>query len=87
MSKKNQDTWEYAHKFYGKLWLKWGSVMIPITIIAMLPIIGMNDNTIGIIGGIISFIQIGAMFITIYITEKELKRVFDKDGNRRDCSD
>ena len=87
MSKKNQDTWEYAHKFSGGLWVKWGSVMIPITVVSMLPIIGMNDNTVGIVGAIISFIQIGALFITIYITEKELKRVFDKDGNRRDCSD
>ena len=83
MSKKNQDTWEYAHKYFGKIWLKWGIIMVPITVIAMLPIIGMNDNTVGIVGGIISFIQIGVIFVTVAITEKELKRIFDEDGNRR----
>ena len=83
MSRKNNDTWEFAHKYFGKIWLKWGIIMAPITVAAMLPTIGMNDDTIGIIGGIISVIQMVAIFITIAITERALKKTFDEDGNRR----
>ena len=34
MSMKNKDTWEFAHKYCGKVWYVCGMVMLPITVIS-----------------------------------------------------
>ena len=40
MSMKNQDTWEFAHEYCGKLWFKWGKITLILTVIAMLFLLG-----------------------------------------------
>lgn len=40
MSLKNKDTWEFAHKYCGKIWYIFGLVMLPITVIFMSFLIG-----------------------------------------------
>ena len=32
MSMKNKDTWEFAHKYCGKLWLKIGWIMFVVSL-------------------------------------------------------
>ena len=44
MSMKNKDTWEFAHKYCGKVWYVCGMVMLPITVIFMLLVIGKNEE-------------------------------------------
>ena len=39
MSMKNKDTWEFAHKYCGKVWYVCGMVMLPITVILILSIL------------------------------------------------
>ena len=50
MSMKNKDTWEFAHKYCGKVWYVCGMVMLPITVIFMLLVIGKNEDCVGSIG-------------------------------------
>ena len=57
MSMKNKDTWEFAHKYCGKVWYVCGMVMLPITVIFMLLVIGKNEDCVGSIGGIICGVQ------------------------------
>lgn len=83
MSMKNKDTWEFAHKYYGRLSFLCGIVEIPLSIIPMLFLIGKNDNTIGAIGVIIVFIQLIPVIGIIIPTEIALRRNFDKNGKRR----
>lgn len=40
MSMKNQETWEFAHKYFGKLWYICRLVLVPISIVVMLFLIG-----------------------------------------------
>lgn len=35
-SMKNQDTWQFAHHYFGKLWFKMGLWMLVLTVAAML---------------------------------------------------
>ena len=28
MSMKNRDTWEFAHRYCGKLWYMWGGILL-----------------------------------------------------------
>ena len=78
----SQDTWDFAHKYCGKLWYKCGMVMLPVSAAAMLFIMGKDENIVGIAGGIVCAVQTIILIGSIYPTEKALKNNFDKEGNR-----
>ena len=83
MSMKNRDTWEFAHKYIGRLWFRLGFLLIPITVIPLLFVIGNSENVVGTVGLIVSFINTVVLIVPIFFTEKALNRAFDKDGNRK----
>ena len=74
MSMKNKDTWEFAHKYCGKVWYVCGMVMLPITVIFMLLVIGKNEDCVGSIGGIICGVQLIPLIGSILPTEIALKK-------------
>jgi uncharacterized membrane protein len=82
MSMKNSDTWEYAHHYIGKLWLKIGFISLIPTIIAMVYVYLKDLSIIESWVGTIVWILVIVMLITIFLTEIELKKTFDKEGNR-----
>ena len=83
MSMKNRDTWEFAHKHIGKLWFRFGLLLIPITVIPMLFVIGKTENIVATVGLIVSFVNTVTLIVPIFFTEKALNKTFDKDGNRK----
>lgn len=83
MSMKNNDTWEFAHHYCGSLWLVIGMIMLPLSVIPMLFFINQDIDVVGIAGGIIEGIQVVVLLISIFPTEKALKKTFDENGNRR----
>ncbi len=82
MSRKNQDTWDFAQIYCGKLWWKIGWIIMPFGIIIMIPVIGKNIDIIGMLGTIVAIVQGTIMLLTIFIVERALKKNFDKEGNR-----
>jgi len=83
MSMKNRDTWEFAHKYIGRLWLRLGGLLIPITVIPLLFVIGKFESVVGTVGLIVSFINTVILIVPIFFTEKALNRAFNKNGNRK----
>ena len=83
LSMKNRDTWEFAHKYFGKLWFRLGLLLIPITVIPMLFVNGNSENVVATVGLIVSFVNTVTLIIPIFFTEKALNKAFDKDGNRK----
>lgn len=83
MSMKNRDTWEFSHKYFGKLWFRLGLLLIPITVIPMLFVISKTENIVGTVGLIVGFINTIVLIVPIFFTEKALNRTFDKDGKRK----
>ena len=83
MSMKNRDTWEFAHKYFGKLWFRLGLLLIPITVIPMLFVMGNSENVVAAVGLIVSFVNTVTLIVPIFFTENVLNRTFDKDGNRK----
>lgn len=83
MSRKNKDTWEFAHNYCGKLWVIIGWIMIALSVIVMLFVIGKDKNVVGTFGGILCGIQVILLVGSIFPTEKALKINFDKSGNRK----
>lgn len=83
MSMKNRDTWAFAHQYCGKLWLRWGLILLPCSIIPMLFLIGKSTEEIGIFGAILMFMQMIPLVGSIIFTEQALKRTFQKNGERK----
>lgn len=83
MSTKNQDTWIFANKYNGSLMFYWGLYLIPLSAIPYLFLVNKSENAIGIASAVVSLIQILIIFLTIFQTEKALKKTFDENGNKR----
>lgn len=82
-SMKNMDTWKFAHDYCGKLWWKTGWLMIIPSVLLHLPLYHSDENTIGIAGGSLVTVQCIILIVSIYPTEKALKKYFNDDGTRR----
>ena len=82
-SMKNMDTWKFAHDYCGRLWWKIGWIMLIPSIIVQFPFFNSDDNMIGVVGVILCTIQCVILIISIFPTERALKRNFTDDGTRR----
>lgn len=79
-SMQNQQTWDYAHRECGLLWRRWGSTMLVLTVIAMLLFMGEDTDHIGVVGSVITVLQMIPLFLSIVIVEKKLREKFDENG-------
>lgn len=84
MSTKNMDTWEFAHKHFGKIWFRAGLVLLPVSVIPMLFVTGESTDIVGTVGTVVTFIGVIVLIASIIPTEIALKKTFDKDGKRKD---
>lgn len=82
MSMKNKDTWEFAHKYMGKLWFHLGWLLIPISVIPMLFVVGKGEDIVSTVGLIVTIFDLIILIAPIFPTESALRKNFDKDGNR-----
>lgn len=80
MSMKNQDTWQFAHKYCGKLWFRLGLILLPLSVLPLLFTLGKGIGTIGSVGAAICFVQLVPLLGSIIPTELALRKVFDKSG-------
>ena len=64
----------------GLLWRRWGSTMLVLTVIAMLLFMGEDTDHIGVVGSVITVLQMIPLFLSIAIVEKKLREKFDENG-------
>ena len=83
MATKNQDTWAFAHLYFGKLWRIIGQAMLLLSIIGMLILIGRTEHTVGVAGSVIMGVQCVLLIVPVIPTEIALRKYFDQNGNRR----
>jgi len=77
---KNQDTWVFAHKHFGKQLITFGLVYIILSIVRTVLMI--NEASSLIIGVIIAA-QVIAVLLALIPTEIALRKTFDKNGQRK----
>lgn len=82
-SMKNKDTWEFAHHYFGKLWITMGWIILFPSVIVMLFVIGKDKDVIGDVGSLICILQLVFLIYPIFPTERALKRNFDEYGNKK----
>jgi uncharacterized membrane protein len=76
-SMKNIDTWNVANKYSTELMLMEGIVLTIVGVVTLF----ISDT--GVAGAIMAIgLVLLSTIILIVATEKHLKKVFDKDGNR-----
>ena len=80
------DTWEFAHKYFGRLWQTAALVMIPVSIALMALTVKMSIDAISIFGVFLMGVQAAVIVISIFVTEATLKKNFDQHGNRTEDS-
>ncbi|MFZ5353137.1 MAG: SdpI family protein [Bacillota bacterium] len=83
-SMKSQETWNFAHKYAGKIWLYTG---IPLGILSAVVLIiyrNLDLEKLGQFVIILNIIQLVGLFSPIIPTEIALRKRFDKNGNRKE---
>ena len=80
-SMMNKDTWKFAHAYIGKLWFICGLILISVVIMAL--VLGKGTDTVGMVGAILTVVQMILMIGTIIPTEYALKKNFDEFVRRR----
>ena len=83
MSMKNRDTWRFAHKYCGRLWLRIGIAAAPVSVIPLLCVLGRDTDTVGITCAAVCGAQVALMLLTILPVERALRKRFDSFGRKK----
>ena len=81
-SMKNRDTWEFAHRYCGRVWQHCGWALLGVAIPVMAAA-GNDVSRISALGGGLCLVQLAVLVGSILPTERALKRTFDEHGRRR----
>lgn len=84
MSMKNEETWRFAHEHCGRVWLRVGLWMLPLSVLPMLLVWGKGEDAVGLMGSLVCLAQLMPLIGSIFPTERALRREFDENGNRRE---
>ena len=79
----NRDTWTYAHRFFGRIWLVLGLVLLPLSVIYMYRCRGDDADAVSHAATVLCIIQLVVLAVPIFFTENSLRRHFDEDGNKK----
>ncbi len=82
-SMMNEETWRFANQYFGKVWYLCGLISVPLSVIATALVFGKGTETVGMIGGIITMLQMIPLVGAIISTESALKKNFDENGRRK----
>lgn len=74
LSRKNQNTWEFAQKLFGKVFFIAGLVILLLSIVPMLFVTGKDISICANVGGITTAAQILIMLLTVPIVENRIKK-------------
>ena len=83
MSMKNRETWDFAHRCAGRFWQKAGWVTLILTLPAALFSFGKDADTVGNWAAALCTLQCLPLVGVVFVTERELRRHFDKTGRRK----
>lgn len=80
MSGKNQQTWDFAQRYCGRLWWKAGWGMGILTVPVALFVRGRSENVVSLTLGAWEFLQCAVLVLTVPVVERALKKRFDGNG-------
>jgi uncharacterized membrane protein len=81
MSTKNKDTWNFAHSYSGKVWIRSGIIITTISLVIIFSLQGFKNYSQIML--MLFYVQIATLLLVIPLTESALRRTFDKNGIRK----
>ena len=84
LSTKNQATWDYANRYMARIWFHWGLILLPLSVVPMLFFLGAPAQTISAAATVEVLVQLIPIGVSVYLTEKALRRKFHRDGTPRE---
>ena len=83
-SMQNQETWDFAHRVGGRVWLRTGAVLLAVTLLSALLILGRGERIWKIWRLILVLLQTAVLIGTIVPVERALKENFDDYGRKKE---
>jgi uncharacterized membrane protein len=86
MSRKNMETWTFAHTYCGRLWKRLGLVLLPVSMLVSILSFPLKMDAVGLVGLALTGVQLVVLLVSIIPVERALKINFDEYGRRRNSS-
>lgn len=82
-SMKSQESWNFAHRYAGTIWLYSGVPLLIVSIVLLVIFRSDNKDELAITALVINAIQLVCIFLPIIPTEIALKKRFDEEGKQK----
>lgn len=82
MSMKNQDTWDFAQRHSGKIWAYGGMIQFAVFMLVILACFRLPSFET--IVTVLFFVELIPLVLSIWPTERALRKQFDSLGNRKE---
>ena len=82
-SMKSQEAWDFAQTYCGRLWVRLGLALLPLSVIPLLVVLGRDMAVIGNTAIIVAAVQLIPFLGSIIPVERALKRTFDENGAQK----
>lgn len=82
-STKSQAAWDFAQRYMGRLWVRWGLGMLVVSVLWMLPSFGWAEDAASRWNTGLIVAQVVVLLLSILPVERQLARRFDRDGRPR----
>ena len=70
------ETWDFAHRYAGNIWLHLGIWTLVLTVAAMALLFGRDEDTVSWAGMAVMMVQLVPMITVVPLTERALKKNF-----------
>ncbi len=71
---KDQETWDFAQQYFGKVCRRLGMSLTIFVVILMLYVIGRDEKTLGTVGMIMGIVEVSTLVYVLTPTERALKK-------------
>ncbi len=72
----SNETWHFAHLYFGRIWFWLGIFLSVVTIIAMLFVLNKDSELIGMVALAVAAAELVGFVLSIHFTERALKKQF-----------
>jgi hypothetical protein len=81
---KSQSSWEFAHRYCGKVLFLSGTISLPVYALLHIPFANADEGTLIALSLTVMLVQCVTLVLSIIPTESALKKNFTDEGERKE---
>ena len=78
-SKKNEETWQFANTYFGKLYERIGLISLIPSVVILLPFLHSSRDVIESMTSTVAILQVALLLLPILQTEKAIRKQFSEE--------